>query len=72
VLKRIVTSQSFIDKKMNESASFETDKTADTITEELIPKKSRKIYEEQCERFVSGVSMEKQVEIFFYFMSLEI
>jgi hypothetical protein len=37
---------------MNESTSFETDKAADTITEELIPKKSRNIYEQQCEGFV--------------------
>jgi hypothetical protein len=37
---------------MNDSTSFEIDKAADTITEQLIPKKSRKIYEEQYERFV--------------------
>jgi hypothetical protein len=39
VLKRIVTSQSFIDKKMNESINFDIDKAADAITEELIPEK---------------------------------
>jgi hypothetical protein len=52
VLKRIVTSQSCIDKKMNESISFDIDKAADAITEELIPEKSRKIDEQQYEGFV--------------------
>jgi hypothetical protein len=55
VLKRIVISQSSIDKKMNESTSFDADKVADMITEELILKKSRKIYEQHYEGFVSGV-----------------
>jgi coenzyme F420-reducing hydrogenase alpha subunit len=54
VSKRIVISQSFIDKKGNEATSFDADKVADMITEELIPKKSRKIYEQQYEGFVSG------------------
>jgi hypothetical protein len=40
---------------MNESTSFDADKVADMITEELIPKKSRKIYGQQYEGFVSGV-----------------
>jgi hypothetical protein len=39
---------------MNESTSFDADKVADMITEELIPKKSRKICEQQDEGFVSG------------------
>jgi hypothetical protein len=60
VLKRIVTSQSFIDKKTNESISFDIDKAADAITEELIPEKSRKIDEQQYEGFVKW-SMEKRV-----------
>jgi hypothetical protein len=42
VLKQIVTSQSFIAKTMNESTSFDIGKAADTITEELIPKKIQK------------------------------
>jgi hypothetical protein len=61
VLKRIVTSQSFIDKKTNESISFDIDKAADAITEELIPEKSRKIDEQQYEGFVKW-SMVKRVE----------
>jgi hypothetical protein len=57
----VLTSQSFIDKKMNESTSFDIDKAADTITEELKPKKSRKIYEQQYEGLVKWC-MEKRVE----------
>jgi hypothetical protein len=36
-----VTAQSFIDKKMCESTSFDLDKAAAMITEELIPKKPK-------------------------------
>jgi hypothetical protein len=52
---------SFIDKKMNESAKFDINKAAGTITEEFTPKKPRKIYEQQYEGF-SKWRMEKRVE----------
>jgi hypothetical protein len=52
VLKQIVTAQSFIDKKMCESTSFDIDKAAAMITEELIPKKPKNIYEQHYEDFV--------------------
>jgi fructose-1,6-bisphosphatase/inositol monophosphatase family enzyme len=42
VSKQIVTSQSFIGKKLNKSTSFDIDKAADTIAEELISKKIQK------------------------------
>jgi hypothetical protein len=38
---------------MNKSTSFDIDKAAETITEELIPKKSRNIYEQHYEGFVN-------------------
>jgi hypothetical protein len=50
-----------MDKKMNESASFDIDKAADMITEELMPKKSSEIYEQQYEGFVKWC-MVKRVE----------
>jgi hypothetical protein len=46
VLKRIVTSQNVIDKKINESTSFDIGKVADRIAEELKLTKSRKNYEQ--------------------------
>jgi hypothetical protein len=52
VLKRIVTSQNVIDKKINESTSFDVGKVADRIAEELKLTKSRKIYEQQYKGFV--------------------
>jgi hypothetical protein len=50
---------------MNESTSFETDKAADTITKELIPRKSRKICEQQCEGFVKRCKYGETREILF-------
>jgi hypothetical protein len=52
VLKRIVTSQNVIDKKINESTSFDIGKVADRIAEELKLTKFRKIYEQQYKGFV--------------------
>jgi TRAP-type C4-dicarboxylate transport system substrate-binding protein len=50
VSKQIVTSQSFIGKKLNKSTSFDIDKAADTIAEELISKKIQKnVHEQQYE-----------------------
>jgi hypothetical protein len=57
---------------MNESISFDIDKAADMITEELIPRKSRKICEQQCEGFVKWCKYGETSGNFFYFMSLGI
>jgi hypothetical protein len=55
VSKQIVTSQSFIGKKLNKSTSFDIDKAADTIAEELISKKIQKnVREQQYEGLIYG------------------
>jgi hypothetical protein len=59
-LKRILTSQNVIDKKINESTSFDIGKVADRIAEELKLTKSRKIYEQQYKGFVKWC-MEKRL-----------
>jgi hypothetical protein len=66
VSKQIVTSQSFIGKKLNKSTSFDIDKAADTIAEELISKKIQKnVHEQQYEGLITWF-MEKRMENFFY------
>jgi hypothetical protein len=75
VLKRIVTSQSFIDKKMNESISFDIDKAADAITEELIPEKLNSVSNVRkinhglplCLNNVNGVYLQEVAELIIIF-----
>jgi hypothetical protein len=54
VLKRIVTSENVIDKKINESTSFDIGKVADRIAEELKLTKSRKYTNNNIKVLLSG------------------
>jgi hypothetical protein len=75
VILSIVTSQSFIDKKMNESISFDIDKAADAITEELIPEKLNSVSNVRkinhglplCLNNVNGVYLQEVAELIIIF-----